>query len=206
MAAITLSPPSPVSSPVRARADAALGLEAPSPEELLVAAGAGDSSAFSRLFDEFAPLVLAVTKRVLRNRAMAEEVSQEVFAEVWQKAARFDPDRGSASGWVGTLARRRAIDRVRSEQAARDRVERRAAMAASLPFDEVAEAVEISADHARVRSALDTLTDVQREAIHLAYFEGHTYREVAEVLAIPEGTAKSRLRDGLRRLRDELDD
>ena len=205
MAAITLSPPSRLSPPLRASVDAELDIEAPSPEALLVAAGAGDSWAFSRLFDELAPLVLTVTKRVLRNRAMAEEVSQEVFAEVWQKAARFDPERGSASGWVGTLARRRAIDRVRSEQAARDRDERRAAMSAAPPFDEVAEAVETSADHARVRSALDLLTDVQREAIQLAYFEGHTYREVAEILSIPEGTAKSRLRDGLRRLRDELD-
>lgn len=175
-----------------------------SPERLLVASAGGDSTAFQCLYDRLAPVVLAVTQRVLRNRAMAEEVAQEVFAEVWSKADRFDPRRGTAAGWVGTLARRRAVDRVRSEQASRDRDQRRAVMNQVRAFDEVADAVEVGVEHERVRVALDALTDVQREAIILAYYEGHTYRDVARLLGIPEGTAKSRLRDGLKRLGDEL--
>ncbi|MEY3019154.1 MAG: hypothetical protein RLZZ272_138 [Actinomycetota bacterium] len=173
-------------------------------DELLVAAGRGDEGAFSELYGRVGPVVLGAARRVLRDPAMAEEVAQEVLLEVWRKASGFDPERGSATGWIGTMARRRAVDRVRSEQSARDRDHRVAVRDGARPFDEVAEEVETRLEHDRVRRAIAGLSQVQREAIELAYFRGHTYREVARLLDVPEGTAKSRLRDGLERLRTEL--
>jgi RNA polymerase sigma-70 factor, ECF subfamily len=174
-------------------------------EDLLVAVASGDRPAFELLFDRVSPQVLGVALRVLRDRSLAEEVSQEVMVEVWRKAARFDPARGSASGWIATLAHRRAVDRVRSEQAGRDRDERVSRRDRTREVDVVADEVEVRLDHWQVRQALAALTDRQREAIELAYFQGHTYRDVARVLDIPEGTAKSRLRDGLLRLREALE-
>ena len=173
-------------------------------DELLVAVAQGDETAFAELYGRVGPVVIGAARRVLRDPALAEEVAQEVLLEVWRKAEAFDPERGSATGWIGTMARRRAVDRVRSEQAGRDRDVRVAVRDAPRPFDEVAEEVETRIEHERVRRALDGLTPVQREAIELAYFRGHSYREVARLLAVPEGTAKSRLRDGLDRLRSEL--
>ena len=174
-------------------------------EQLLVAVGRGDQAAFARLHEQVSPQVLGVALRVLRDHAIAEEVTQEVLVEVWRKADRFDPDRGSASGWITTLTHRRAVDRVRSEQASRDRDDRISRRDETRAFDAVADEVETSLDHWQVRQALATLTERQREAIELAYFSGHTYRDVAAVLDIPEGTAKSRLRDGLLRLRGALE-
>jgi RNA polymerase sigma-70 factor, ECF subfamily len=177
-----------------------------SSEELLVAVGGGDRSAFAALYDRVSSQVLGVALRVLRDRSLAEEVAQEVLVEVWRKAAHFDPERGTASGWITTLAHRRAVDRVRSEQASRDRDERVSRRDRSRDVDVVADEVQVRLDHWQVRQALAALTDRQREAIELAYFQGHTYRDVARVLEIPEGTAKSRLRDGLLRLREALED
>jgi RNA polymerase sigma-70 factor, ECF subfamily len=177
-----------------------------SSEDLLVAVAGGDQQAFAALFDRVGPQVLGVAVRVLRDRALAEEVAQEVMVEVWRKATRFDPDRGTASGWITTLAHRRAVDRVRSEQASRDRDERVSHRDRPRDVDVVADEVQVRLDHWQVRQALAALTDRQREAIELAYFQGHTYRDVARVLDIPEGTAKSRLRDGLLRLREALED
>ncbi|MEX2549140.1 MAG: ECF RNA polymerase sigma factor SigK [Nitriliruptoraceae bacterium] len=198
-AAITIDPSTTVSrglaSPTEADSD-----------ELLVAAGSGDQRAFSVLYDRVSPQVLGIALRVLRDRALAEEVLQEVMVEVWRKADRFDPDRGSAPGWIATLAHRRAVDRVRSEQASRDRDDRVSRRDEMRAFDQVADEVEVELDHWQVRQALSALTARQREAIELAYFSGHTYRDVARVLGIPEGTAKSRLRDGLLRLRTALED
>jgi RNA polymerase sigma-70 factor, ECF subfamily len=184
---------------------AAVSVEATS-EDLLVATAGGDTTAFATLYDRVTPQVLGVALRVLRDRSLAEEVAQEVMVEVWRKAERFDPDRGSASGWITTLAHRRAVDRVRSEQAARDRDDRVSRRDQPRAFDNVADEVQVRLDHWQVRRALAELTDRQREAIELAYFAGHTYRDVAAVLGIPEGTAKSRLRDGLLRLRQALED
>ena len=175
-------------------------------EDLLVASGQGDEAAFATLYDRVSPQVLGVALRVLRDRSLAEEVTQEVLVEVWRKSDRFDPDRGSASGWITTLAHRRAVDRVRSEQAGRDRDDRVSRRDEPRAFDAVADEVQVRLDHWQVRQALSTLTERQREAVELAYFAGHTYRDVARVLDIPEGTAKSRLRDGLLRLRHALED
>jgi RNA polymerase sigma-70 factor (ECF subfamily) len=178
--------------------------EAPS-EDLLVAAATGDEAAFAVLVDRIRPQALRVARGVVRDPAIAEEVAQEVLTEVWLKADRFDPDRGSVVGWVATLARRRGVDRVRSEQAGRNRDDRVARRNQERDFDVVADEVEVRLEHWQVRRALADLSDRQREAIELAYFGGHTYRDVARVLGIPEGTAKSRLRDGLLRLRESLD-
>jgi RNA polymerase sigma-70 factor, ECF subfamily len=170
---------------------------------LLRRAGRGDQSAFADLFDELSPMVHGVVLKVVRDPSQAEEVAQEVFVELWRLAARFDGSKGSARSWAATLAHRRAIDRVRSEQSSRDR-EAREVSRASGDHDVVVAEVESSIDQARVRRALARLSAIQREAVELAYFGGHTYREVAVVLGVAEGTVKSRIRDGMIRLRDEL--
>ncbi|MFZ4718462.1 MAG: ECF RNA polymerase sigma factor SigK [Ilumatobacteraceae bacterium] len=171
--------------------------------ELLQRAGRGDQAAFAELFDELSPMVHGVVRKVVRDPAISEEVTQEVFVELWRLAARFDGSRGSARAWAATLAHRRAIDRVRSEQSSRERQERDAQQVAP-SHDVVAAEVELGLEQVRVRRALSQLSELQREAVELAYFGGHTYREVAVLLGVAEGTVKSRIRDGLIRLRDEL--
>jgi len=175
-----------------------------SEDELLLATARGDQEAFAALYDRLAPLVHGIVRRVVRDPAQSEEVSQEVFVEIWRTAVRFDPDRGTARSWALTMAHRRAIDRVRSEQSARDRTERVAHGQHARDFDEVSERVEVGIEHEQVRSALGSLTDLQRQAVELAYYQGYTYREVAELLDTPLGTIKTRMRDGLIRLRDAL--
>lgn len=161
----------------------------------------GDEQAFAEFYDHVAPTVFGVVLRVLRDRAQAEEVTQEVFVELWRTAPRFDPQRGSVRSWANTMAHRRAVDRVRSEQSARDReVTDGARVVPSV--DDVADRVVTDLDRAGVAEALGTLSDSQREAVTLAFYGGLTYREVATRLAIPEGTAKTRIRDGLTKLRD----
>jgi RNA polymerase sigma-70 factor, ECF subfamily len=176
----------------------------PSDEDLLLAVARGDQAAFNALYDRLAPLVHGIVRRVVRDPAQTEEVAQEVLVEVWRTAARFEPGRGNARGWVATMAHRRAVDRVRSEQASRDRAERVAVRDRVRAFDEVSEQVEVRLEHQQVRDALAALTDLQREAVELAYFQGYTYRQVAELLGTPLGTIKTRMRDGLIRLRDAL--
>ncbi len=179
-------------------------LDSLSSEELLMRVGQGDERAFEKVYDRMAGLVLGVARRVIRNPAQAEEVTQEVMVEIWRTATRFDPERGSASAWVLTLAHRRAVDRVRSAQAATAREQRAALAAGPGPYDEVAEAVITESEHAEVRKALDSLSAVQREAIQLAYYRGYTQQQVADELGVPLGTVKTRLRDGLLKLRDVM--
>jgi RNA polymerase sigma-70 factor (ECF subfamily) len=171
---------------------------------LLRAVARGDESAFARLYDLVAARVFGLVRRVLRDPAQAEEVTQEVLVEIWRTAARFDPTRGSATSWMFTIAHRRAVDRVRAEQAAADRVRRAAASAADTPYDEVVERATARLEQQQVRHCLDALTELQREAITLAYYGGYTYREVAELLDAGLPTVKTRMRDGLIRLRDCL--
>ncbi|WFE42119.1 ECF RNA polymerase sigma factor SigK [Micromonospora sp. WMMD998] len=173
-------------------------------DDLLRAVARGDEAAFERLYGLVSPRAYGLVRRVLRDPAQAEEVTQEVLVEVWRTAARFDPSRGSATAWVFTIAHRRAVDRVRSEQAGAERARRVAAGSAETPYDEVAEAAAARLERQQVRHCLDALTEVQREAITLAYYGGHSYREVAGLLDTALPTVKSRMRDGLIRLRDCL--
>lgn len=164
----------------------------------------GSDAAFATVYDETAPRIHGLVLRVVRNPAQAEEVTQEVYLEVWRRASSFDPGRGSPFAWLMTLAHRRAVDRIRSSQSASSRDETWEARTRDVQFDTTAEAVTASLDAQRVRSALDELTGTQREAVGLAFLGGYTHREVAALLDLPLGTAKTRIRDGLIRLRDKM--
>ena len=173
-------------------------------DNLLRAVARGDDPAFTRLYDLLAPRVFGLARRVLRDPAQAEEMAQEVLVEVWRTASRFDSQRGSGLSWVLTIAHRRTVDRVRSEQAASDRLQKVAAASVHVPYDEVADQVGSRLERQQVRRCLDGLTELQRQAITLAYYGGHTYREVATLLDAALPTVKTRMRDGLIRLRDCL--
>jgi len=174
-------------------------------EELISQVARGDRDAFEAVYRQLAAPVYGLVRRVLRDPAQSEEVTQEVMVELWRTAARFDAKRGSVRTWAMTLAHRRAVDRVRSAQAATDRELRLARQApVAGAEDDVAEVVEARLDQQRVRRCLGALTELQRESVRLAYYGGYTYREVAELLDAPLGTVKTRLRDGLIRLRDCL--
>ena len=162
----------------------------------------GDAAAFDLLYDQVADSVFGIARRVVRDPAQSEEVTQEVLLELWRDASKFDHERGSATAWVTMLAHRRAVDRVRSAQRESER-ERRTATS-DVPYDEVAEAVESSLEHERVRRCLGSLTELQRETVNLAYYSGYTYGQVASLLGVPPGTVKTRMRDALIRLRDCL--
>jgi RNA polymerase sigma-70 factor (ECF subfamily) len=176
----------------------------PAAADLLRAVARGDEKAFGKLYDLVAPRVYGLVRRVLRDPAQAEEVAQEVLVEVWRTAARFDAARGSATAWVFTIAHRRAVDRVRAEQASADRIMKVGAASVDTPYDQVADEVAGRLERQQVRRCMDDLTDLQRQAVTLAYYQGHSYPEVAELLAAPLPTIKTRMRDGLIRLRDCL--
>jgi RNA polymerase sigma-70 factor, ECF subfamily len=170
---------------------------------LLVRVANGDQDAFEALYDSLAGPVYGLIRRVLRDPAQSEEVSQEVLLEVWRRASRFDAARGSAATWVLTIAHRRAIDRARSAAAAAAR-EQRTAQAPAYGEDEVADAVAASLVQEEVRRCLGALTELQRESITMAYYGGYSYRQVADSLSVALSTIKARIRDGLQRMRDCL--
>jgi RNA polymerase sigma-70 factor (ECF subfamily) len=176
----------------------------PTIDELLALVGRGDRVAFGALYDETAPRLFGLIRRLVVDPAQAEEVTQDVYLEIWQSAARFDAARGNALSWMFTMAHRRAVDRIRSAQAARDRDLRIGARDLDVPVDTVAEAAETSVEHERVQGALGELSDLQRECVALAYYGGLTQSEIAERLQVPLGTVKTRLRDGMIRLRTAL--
>ena len=188
----------------RQRSQSDGGTTPPSTDDLLRRVARGDETAFSSLYDAVSPRVYGLARRVVRDPAQAEEVAQEALVEVWRTAARFDPARGSATAWILTVTHRRAVDRVRSAQAGADRERRVAVSSVDTPYDDVVEEVTASLEQQQVRRCLKGLTDLQREALTLAYYGGYTYREVAEKLDTALPTIKTRMRDGLIRLRDCL--
>ena len=164
----------------------------------------GSQAAFEALYDEISPKVFGVICRVLRDGAQCEEVLQEVFLEVWQRAGTFDESRGKAVSWILVMAHRRAVDRVRASQSSKDRDLREGIRDFTASHDDVEKVVEANLEGERVRRALAELADTQRRAIELAYFGGYTHRQVAEILDVPVGTIKTRIRDGMIRLRNQL--
>lgn len=173
-------------------------------EDLMSLVARGDQQAYERLYERISGPVFGLVRRVLRDPAQSEEVTQEVLVTVWQTASRYEPGKGSAITWVMTIAHRRAVDRVRSEQSRTERMHRVANRDVDLPYDQVVEQVHTRLERESVRRGLDSLTELQREAVTLAYYGGHSYPEVAKLLGIPLGTVKTRIRDGLIRLRDSL--
>ncbi|MFE0645221.1 ECF RNA polymerase sigma factor SigK [Streptomyces sp. NPDC058877] len=170
--------------------------------EVMQKVAQGDKQAFSTLYDALAPLVFGIVLKVVRDRSQSEEVTQEVMIDLWRQAGRYQADAGSVTTWAATIAHRRAVDRVRSAQAATDREHARAAREHTTAFDEVSEQVETRLESEQVRRCLRGLTELQRQAVTLAYYRGLTYREVSQTLQTPLPTIKTRMRDGLIRLRD----
>ncbi|GHA73536.1 sigma-70 family RNA polymerase sigma factor [Streptomyces tendae] len=176
----------------------------PDLQQLIREVALGDQDSFAAVYDAVAGSVLGVARAVLRDQAQSEEVAQEVLVEVWRTAPRYRPERGTVVNWILTLAHRRAVDRVRSVEAAAARDHKAALLERTPEYDEVTEQVETRLEREQVRRCLRTLTEIQRQSVTLAYYRGLTYRQVAEALAVPLGTVKTRLRDGLIRLRDCL--
>ena len=172
---------------------------------LVVAVGRWRQDALAEAYRRHAGAVYALARRVLNDPAGAEEVVQEVFLRLWNAPDRFDPERGTLRSYLLAQAHGRAVDLYRSESSRKRREEREARQTAEAGYDVEHEVWDLAVAD-RVKSALQTLPDEERKAIELAYFGGHTYREVATLLGHPEGTVKSRIRSGLRRLRSALAD
>ena len=175
-----------------------------SPEQRLARVGEGDRRAFAELYDATAPRLFGLIRRLLVDPAQAEEVTQEVYLEIWQTASRYKPERGSAMSWMLTMAHRRAVDRIRASQASRDRDTKVGIRDYDREYDQVAEHVEVRLESDRVKVALRGLTELQRQAVELAYFGGFSHTEISAKLHVPVGTIKTRIRDGMIRLRDAL--
>jgi RNA polymerase sigma-70 factor (ECF subfamily) len=180
------------------------GEEPVSKEALLARVAGGDQDAFGALYDEISPRVFGLIRRLLVDYSQSEEVTQEVFLEIWQSASRYEPSKGGASTWILTMAHRRAVDRIRASQSSRDRDVKIGIRDYVAEYDNVSETVEVSIEHERVKEAMTQLTELQRQAVTLAYYGGYSHSEVAKLLSVPIGTVKTRLRDGMIRLRDEL--
>jgi RNA polymerase sigma-70 factor (ECF subfamily) len=195
--------PEPVDSPLEKR-----GASGTTPQtvlaDLLRLSGRGDEAAFAELYDATAARAFGLAVRVVRDPAQAEEVTQEAFLEIWRTAGRFDVKKGSAVSWILTIVHRKAVDRVRSAEASSRRDTSYHQQSTDTDHDATAEAAQASMEARRVRQAMQSLTEVQREALELAYFKGYTHTEVAAMLDLPVGTAKTRIRDGLIRLRDTM--
>jgi len=172
--------------------------------DLLVRVAGGDQVAFAELYDLLSPRVFGLIVRVLVNRAQSEEVLQEVFLEIWQSAARFAPNKGQGRSWILTIAHRRAVDRVRASQSSAERDARVGLRDLDVAHDSVAEQVQLSIEGARVSRALALLPEAQREAIVLAYYGGYSQSEIATLMGTPLGTIKTRMRDGISRLRTAM--
>jgi RNA polymerase sigma-70 factor (ECF subfamily) len=172
--------------------------------DLLRRSARGDQAAFAELYDATHSRVYGLAVRVVRDPVQAEEVTQEAFLEVWRTSSRFDADKGSAISWLMTICHRKSVDRVRSAEASTRRDTTYHQQNHTIDIDTTADAAQSSMEAQRVRKAMASLTDVQREALELAYFGGYTHTEVAGILKLPVGTAKTRIRDGLIRLRDKM--
>ncbi|QXJ19526.1 sigma-70 family RNA polymerase sigma factor [Actinomadura graeca] len=182
-------------------------MDAPRPapagdEDLRARLAAGDEQALGEVYDLYAPLVYGLARRVTGDREAAHDVTQEVFAGLWERPLAFDPGRGSLRGWIATLAHRRSVDWVRREARRRRPLPEPAPAAAEGGADEAVLAGELAS---RMKESLNALPVPMRDALELAYYRGLTYRQVAAALGIPEGTAKSRIRSGLARLGDRLE-
>lgn len=170
-------------------------------DNVLLRVAQHDVTAFVTLYDRTRGRVFGLVSQILRDPGYSEETTQEVYLQVWRNAGLFDPALGSAMAWLVTLAHRRAVDRVRSEQAAHRRDFRYATTSSEPPADFVVEKATLSEEHRQVVECLDGLSDVQRRCIELAYYRGLTYPQVSERIAVNLATVKSRIRNGLQNLR-----
>jgi RNA polymerase sigma-70 factor (ECF subfamily) len=171
---------------------------------LLKSVGLADREAFASLYDATSSRVFGLTRTVLRNDSLAQEVTQDVFLEVWQRAGRFDSSKGSALSWVMTLAHSRAVDKVRHHQAVHLRDHRHAVISYQPDVDVVLQDVLAGQDRQQLHDAMGSITARQHEAISLTFFAGHTYRGASLMLGVPLSTIKTRIRDGLINLRTAL--
>ncbi|GAB3898638.1 ECF RNA polymerase sigma factor SigK [Kibdelosporangium lantanae] len=187
---------------VQLSGSARAALASDSLEDLMPRVARGDEAAFEQFYRNLAGPVFGLVQRVLRDPAQAEEVTQEVFVELWRTAARYEAGRGSVRAWALTIAHRRSVDRVRQAQASTDREAKVAHQSTTPDFDHVTDTVMGNLEREQVRRCVNGLTELQRESVILAYYHGHTYQEVAQLLNCPLGTVKTRMRDGLIRLRD----
>lgn len=174
------------------------------PEDRLARIATGDKRAFAELYDATASRIYGLVRRLLVDPAQSEEVTQEIYLEIWQTASRYKPERGSAMSWMLTMAHRRAVDRVRASQSSRERDSKVGIRDYDREYDQVAEHVEITIEGERVKKALGGLTELQRQAVELAYYGGLSHSEISAELHVPVGTIKTRIRDGMIRLRDAL--
>jgi RNA polymerase sigma-70 factor (ECF subfamily) len=183
-------------------------VQEPADEDLMLAVAGRDEAAFETLYDRYAPLVYALCLRILRRHNDAQSVVSDVFWEVWQRAERFNPNRGTARTYLLTLARSRAVDRIRANssrvrretEAGREREEWSSGTAADPSV-----AVVVDEDRQAVVAALAELNESQRRTLHLAYFGGMTHREIAAELSMPLGSVKTCIRQGLIRLRQAME-
>jgi RNA polymerase sigma-70 factor (ECF subfamily) len=173
-------------------------------DELLCRIADGDRAAFSRFYRVVAVPVQNMVTRVLKDHAKAEEVVQEVFLEIWLKAGSYSSRFGSAMSWTMTMAHRRAVDRVRYERASADREGLAEQLDLRRPVDDVVEQTLARFERQEVHRALRTLTELQRESIMLAYYDGYSYREMSQALGAPVNTLKTRVRNATTRLREFL--